>query len=431
MVDELRRHQRLPKRERKARVFLEEGAEEDPAGAFQQLHASVREHWTWLPDDYQLRHTAVAAALGSNEEKAAGEVISSPGALMRAIKACRALGVAPTLKLTAPLQERRSPPPQLKVDPAEIMGDNPNAQMLSFYGFTRIADPAALKKELEHKLSALRVLGSIYVAEEGVNAQLMVREDELDALRETFASVRDLADIDLNVGDVVRADKTKPFHRFKVTHKRKVLQDGLAENLDLEPGRGGEELEAAQWHAELAKPEEERPLLLDCRNWYESEVGRFEGAKPLNTNKFHESWPKLEEELEGIDPNQRVLTYCTGGIRCVKVNAWLTQKLGLRNVASLKDGIVGYKRWLDEEAESAEESAKEGAAPESLFKGTNFVFDQRVGVKITDDRLTDHPELSLIYETDRGGEVPEPLRESVYHQTRIHEEEEERGGGLS
>jgi len=59
------------------------------------------------------------------------------------------------------------------------------------------------------------------------------------------------------------------------------------------------------------------------------------------------------------------------------------------------------------------------------------VFDQRVGVKITDDRLTDHPELSLIYETDRGGEVPEPLRESVYHQTRIHEEEEERGGGLS
>lgn len=453
MVDALRRHLRLPKRDRKARFFVD--PENASASTYDQLMSAVREHWGWLPDDFHLRHTAIEVEIGSggaavavgatpddvaasDAAEASGLVLRSADDLDRAIAAARLLGVAPTFKLCAPLPERRAPPPRVKVDPAEVMADNPLARMVSFYTFKPIADPAALKAELESRLAAVRVLGSVYVAEEGLNGQLMVRADMLPQLREVFGAVDALRDVELNLGDEVRADEVKPFHRFKVSHKGKVLQDGLGEQqLDLlTDGATGEEIDAAQWHAELSKPEDERPLLLDCRNWYESEVGRFDGARPLNTAKFHESWPKLEEALAGVDPNRRVLTYCTGGIRCVKVGAYLTQRLGLKNVARLEHGIVGYKRWLEAQqaaqgqeaanetqadAEKAEQDAAARQGPRSLFRGTNFVFDQRVGVKVTDDRLTDDPILSLIY---AEGEGSQPLREAVYHESRKHEAEE-------
>lgn len=425
MVEALRRHLRLPKKERKARFFV------DPEGTngstYDQLIASVREHWVWLPDDFHLRHTAVEEALsgGAEEEAAEGEglVLQSAADLERAIAAARALGVAPTFKLCAPLPERRGPPARIKVDPAEVMAGNPLARMVSFYAFKPVADPAALKAELESRMAAILVLGSVYVAEEGVNGQLMVRADMLPELREALGAVEALRGVEINLGDEVRADEVKPFHRFKVTRKGKVLQDNLPELLDLTTdGATGEEIGAGQWHAELSQPEEQRPLLLDCRNWYESEVGRFDGAQPLNTGKFHESWPKLEEALAGVHPERRVLTYCTGGIRCVKVGAYLTQRLGLKNVARLEHGIVGYKRWLEGQQQQQPDAQPDGEgeareAPRSLFRGTNFVFDQRVGVKVTDDRLTDDPILSLIY---AEGEGSRPLREAVYHQSRKH-----------
>lgn len=449
MVDALRRHLRLPKKARKARFFVDPANEEQTI--YEQLRGAVAEHWGWLPEDYTLRQPDATAAdaaaavgavsvAGSDAAVDAADAADDAGALTvgstesleAALEAARARGVAPTLKLSAPLPEPRGPPPCAKVDPAELMAEQPIARMLSFYSFKPIPEPARLKAEVERRLGALPLLGSVYVAEEGVNAQMMVRADMLDALRAEVAAVPELSHVQLNLGDEIRADEVTPFHRFKVTHKGKVLQDGLLAGLDLQ--EAGEELHASQWHAELAS--DKPPLLLDCRNWYESEVGRFEGARPLNTNKFHESWPKLEEALRDVDPGQRVLTYCTGGIRCVKINAYLKQKLGFHNVARLEDGIVGYKRWVDEqraEAEraraAAEAAAAKGAAeqeaPTSLFRGTNFVFDQRVGVKVTDDRLTDDPVLSLIYADD--SEEARPLKEAVYHQTRAHEDEE--GGG--
>jgi predicted sulfurtransferase len=67
-------------------------------------------------------------------------------------------------------------------------------------------------------------------------------------------------------------------------------------------------------------------LVLDCRNIYESEVGRFEGALPLPTERFMETWDALNPVLDGKDPDGTDLyIYCTGGIRCEKVGAWLTQ----------------------------------------------------------------------------------------------------------
>ena len=106
----------------------------------------------------------------------------------------------------------------------------------------------------------------------------------------------------------------------------------------------------------------------DCRNAYESDLGSFKHAIPLKTEKFSDSFCALNDVLRDIPKSTHVLTYCTGGIRCVKVNAFLSQRMGYKNVASLKKGIVGYKKWL---ADNDRNDIK------SFFDGDNYVFDRR------------------------------------------------------
>ena len=146
-----------------------------------------------------------------------------------------------------------------------------------------------------------------------------------------------------------------------------------------------------EWHDKLREAKEKRqqqsdqdsntssdiPLIFDCRNDYETSVGRFEGAVPLNTTNFRDSWEVLEEQLKDTPKDAPIMTYCTGGIRCVKVGAYLTQELGFTNVSRLAGGIIAYDRTLNE------------ALPdeEPMFKGTNYVFDGRLGRQITGDSL--------------------------------------------
>ena len=94
-------------------------------------------------------------------------------------------------------------------------------------------------------------------------------------------------------------------------------------------------------------------------------MGSFVGAEKLNTEKFSESWEKIDSLLQYVPKDRPGLTFCTGGIRCVKVNSYLIQKLGFSNVGRLQDGIIGYERWLKNTTE------------ESLFQGKNFLFDRR------------------------------------------------------
>jgi predicted O-methyltransferase YrrM/rhodanese-related sulfurtransferase len=142
---------------------------------------------------------------------------------------------------------------------------------------------------------------------------------------------------------------------------------------------------ALEWHQKLKEAKEKQDrgeadpgiTLLDCRNTYETDVGRFEGAEPLNTENFRESWDALKERLKDTPRDAPIMTYCTGGIRCVKVGAYLTQELGFQNVARLKGGIIAYDRTLNEQV----------PGEEPMFKGTNFVFDGRLGRPITEDAL--------------------------------------------
>jgi rhodanese-related sulfurtransferase len=145
-----------------------------------------------------------------------------------------------------------------------------------------------------------------------------------------------------------------------------------------------------EWHQTLKEAREARaspdekvqknaPLIFDCRNDYETAVGVFEGADPLDTENFRESWGVFADKLKDTPKDAPIMTYCTGGIRCVKVGAYLTQEMGFTNVSRLAGGIIAYDRALNEEAPDEE----------PMFKGTNYVFDGRVGRQITDDALGD------------------------------------------
>lgn len=177
-----------------------------------------------------------------------------------------------------------------------------------------------------------------------------------------------------------------PFRNLHVRVRQQIVADGLDHELDWDSA--GYDMPPLEWHQKLKEAKEAResndeeklnstPLIFDCRNNYETTVGIFEGAVPLDTENFRESWDVLKEKLKDKPKDTPIMTYCTGGIRCVKVGAYLTQELGFTNVSRLAGGVIAYDRTLSNSAPEEE----------PLFKGTNYVFDGRVGRQITADAL--------------------------------------------
>jgi len=179
-----------------------------------------------------------------------------------------------------------------------------------------------------------------------------------------------------------------PFRNLHVRVRQQIVADGLDRSLDWESA--GYDMPPLEWHEKLKEAREARqsgdeekmkssPLIFDCRNDYETSVGKFEGADTLDTENFRDSWDVFKERLMDKPKDTPIMTYCTGGIRCVKVGAYLTQEMGFTNVSRLAGGIIAYDRTLNDEAPEEE----------PMFKGTNYVFDGRVGRQITDDALGD------------------------------------------
>lgn len=179
-----------------------------------------------------------------------------------------------------------------------------------------------------------------------------------------------------------------PFGSLHVRVRQQIVADGLDRPLDWESA--GYDMPPLEWHQKLKKTREAResgdedkikgaPLIFDCRNDYETSVGVFEGAETLDTQNFRDSWGVLKNKLKDKPKDTPIMTYCTGGIRCVKVGAYLTQEMGFTNVSRLAGGIIAYDRTLNDKAPDEE----------PMFKGTNYVFDGRVGRQITDDALGD------------------------------------------
>lgn len=245
--------------------------------------------------------------------------------------------------------------------------------MVSFYKLTTYPDPADLCTRLMEAWAPLGILGRVYVAPEGINAQVSVPSEVLPLFEATVAANKDFEGVFLNKDEPVSFD-TQPFNKLQIKPRKQVLADGLDTPLKWE--NNGKHLSPAEWHAKLqVKLGEKPPVLLDVRNTYESQVGLFKNAKALDTTTFRDTWAALEKALEGVDKDTPILSYCTGGIRCEKANAFIIQEMGFTDVSALKGGIVNYGRY----------SAANNLT--SIFQGVNHVFDQRLGQRMSDEVL--------------------------------------------
>ena len=238
---------------------------------------------------------------------------------------------------------------------------------LSFYRYVAIPDPRAFRDALYAAFDALGVLGRIYVAREGINAQLSVPTPRLGGLRQLLDGTPGLAGLRLNVA---LADDPASFYKLIVRVRDKIVADGL-DDASFDSADGGTHLDAAAFN-ELAR--DPTAVVVDMRNHYESEVGHFAGALCPEVDTFRESLPVVEALLRGKE-EAPVLMYCTGGIRCEKASAWFKHR-GFTRVFQLDGGIIHYARQV------------EAGGLENRFRGKNFVFDERLGERVGEGVLS-------------------------------------------
>jgi len=235
---------------------------------------------------------------------------------------------------------------------------------ISFYQYFPIAEPQQFRDELYKALNALHVFGRIYVAQEGINAQISVPESNLEAFKNYLWSIQPLNGLRLNIAV---DDDGKSFWVLKIKVRDKVVADGISDpTFSME--NKGRYVNAIEMN-ELLK--DESTVVIDMRNHYEYEVGHFTSAIEIPSDTFREQLPMAVDMMkEHKDKN--IIMYCTGGIRCEKASAYMLHS-GFKNVYHLEGGIINYAR-----------QAKE-AGLESKFIGKNFVFDDRLGERITED----------------------------------------------
>jgi UPF0176 protein len=225
----------------------------------------------------------------------------------------------------------------------------------AFYKFAAVADPAALRAALLAALAEREMKGTILVAPEGINGTI---SGTPDAMRTFHALLRaDPRFADLVTKDAPAADH--PFARLKVKLKREIISLRRPEADPLQ--RVGTYVDPKDWNALIADPD---VLLVDTRNAFEIEAGRFEGAIDPRLRHFGE-WPDYVDRA--LDPvrHRKIAMYCTGGIRCEKASAYMLAH-GFDEVYHLKGGILAYLEAVPDS--------------ESRWRGRCYVFDEREGV---------------------------------------------------
>ncbi len=244
---------------------------------------------------------------------------------------------------------------------------NVNRTTLSFYKYHNLSDPEAFRNELYRTLDSLEVMGRIYVAHEGINGQISVPAENLERFKTALYSISFLHGIRLNIAV---DDDGKSFFKLKILVRRKIVADGLNDET-FDASDSGIHLNAEDFN-KLA--EQQETILVDMRNHYESEVGHFKNAICPDVDTFRDSLPVVENMLAD-QKDKNVIMYCTGGIRCEKASAWMKHK-GFKNVFQLNGGIIEYARQVKDQN------------LENKFIGKNFVFDERLGERISDDIIS-------------------------------------------
>ena len=233
---------------------------------------------------------------------------------------------------------------------------------LSFYKYAHIQDPEVFRNELFLVWNRLDVLGRIYVAHEGINAQLSVPAEYFGRFKEHLDSIPFLKNVRLNVA--IEQDNYA-FLKLKIKVRHKIVADGLNDET-FDVTNIGIHVNADRFNELIEDP---NTILVDMRNHYESEIGHFKNAITPDVDTFRDSLPIIEDDLKEHKEDKKLVMYCTGGIRCEKASAYFKHK-GFKEVYQLEGGIINYARQIQEQG------------LENKFIGKNFVFDERMAESI-------------------------------------------------
>jgi UPF0176 protein len=261
---------------------------------------------------------------------------------------------------------------------ADLAREDFGRRTLSFYKYVKIADPRAMRDFLFEKFHELGCLGRIYVAEEGINAQMNVPEPNWQAFDTLIQSIPEFAGVPYKIAveenptslKLRGVQRKSSFLKLIIKVRPKIVADGL-DDTTFNPADTG-----AYATAEEVNDMIDRGVtVIDMRNLYEAAIGHFEGAKIMPVDTFREQLAKVHDMFRN-EKDEEVLLYCTGGIRCEKASAWMKHN-GFKNVKHIKGGVIDYAHQV-----------KEKGLP-NKFRGKNFVFDERLGERIGDEIISD------------------------------------------
>lgn len=246
----------------------------------------------------------------------------------------------------------------------KLLSNNEPRTTISFYKYHHILDPQKFRDAMFINFTKLEVLGRIYVALEGINAQISVPTRNYELLRQAIYSIDFLNGIRLNIAV---DDNGKSFFKLAIKVKNKIVADGIQDKT-FDVTKIGTHLKAEEYNDLLNSKD---VVVVDMRNHYESEVGHFEYAILPDVDTFREQLPYVANMLAD-KKDQPIVMYCTGGIRCEKASAYMLHK-GFKEVYQLEGGIIEYARQV------------KAKGLENKFHGKNFVFDERLSESISNE----------------------------------------------
>lgn len=225
----------------------------------------------------------------------------------------------------------------------------------TFYKFQKDPNPNQTKSFLENLSIQTNAKGLIILGSEGFNATISTKSlASLNTFKEEIKKYFKLTDLFFKDSE----SDVNPFRRFKVKIREEIVTLGAPELSPIDLENNNFHLKPDEWNKVI---EEENPIIIDTRNWYETKIGTFKGAVNPKTDQFTE-FPEFMEK-QNISKDKKVLIFCTGGIRCEKGILEL-QRQGYKNVYQLYGGILNYLK----------------ESPNKNFEGECFVFDHRVAV---------------------------------------------------
>ncbi|QCI22223.1 oxygen-dependent tRNA uridine(34) hydroxylase TrhO [Buchnera aphidicola] len=257
-----------------------------------------------------------------------------------------------------------SPRKQLK---KQMLSDSTKRLNLCFYKYFEIKNPQEYRNTIYEHFYRNNILGRVYIANEGINAQISIPKTNYLILKK-FLYHFDPCLNNLYINQSLNNEKS--FWMLTVKVKEKIISDGIKEPF-FDPNHVGVRIKSKAVNSML---NDKNTIFVDMRNSYEYEIGHFENAVEIKSKTFREQLQKVVKVMQ-YAKDKKIVMYCTGGIRCEKATAWMYFN-GFQHIYHIQGGIIGYVN-----------DAKKNNLP-IFFKGKNFVFDHRMSEKISDDVIS-------------------------------------------